>query len=174
MSEFLSTKNAKTELREKKSAYSAASSIMTRGTQDAAELVDTMLRLDEYSPASSLQLSPYAKGTSTPTFYASFEWYNSEAPSSTKAGFQESTAALAGSGEEHLEDTVGASQLGGPPRHVRGWAAEDSASASEGRKWPMDSLEHALELELDIQEADLRLVRSRLSAKAHACCHAPF
>ena len=35
----------------------------------------------------------------------------------------------------------------------------DNASASGGRRWPIDSLEHALELELDIQEADMRLVR---------------
>ena len=39
------------------------------------------------------------------------------------------------------------------------WATGDNASASGGRRWPIDSLEHALELELDIQEADMRLVR---------------
>ena len=46
--------------------------------------------------------------------------------------------------------------------------------ASEGAKWPLNSLEHALELELNIQEADMRLVRelslcSPVSMQFHQC-----
>ena len=36
--------------------------IMSRAERDAADLVETMLRLDDHSPASSLQLSPYHRG----------------------------------------------------------------------------------------------------------------
>ena len=39
------------------------------------------------------------------------------------------------------------------------WAAQQSATAPGGRNWGADSLERALELELDIQEADMRAVR---------------
>ena len=65
---------------------------------------------------------------------------------------------FAGAGADDANYASGASQLGALPRYVRDWATGDSASASGGRRWPIDSLEHALELELDIQEADMRLV----------------
>ena len=35
---------------------------MRKGEQDAAQLVETMLRLGDHSPASSFPLSPYDKG----------------------------------------------------------------------------------------------------------------
>ncbi len=66
---------------------------------------------------------------------------------------------VAGAGGDDEDYAPGASQLGGLPRYVRNWATGGSASASGGQRWPIDSLEHALELELDIQEADMRLVR---------------
>ncbi len=69
------------------------------------------------------------------------------------------TKFVTGGGLDDEGSASDANQLGDLPRYVRDWAAGHSASASGGQRWPIDSLEHALELELDIQEADMRLVR---------------
>ena len=67
--------------------------------------------------------------------------------------------AVAGIGEGDEQVTPRTSQPGERPGYGWDWAAGDSARTSEGRRWPVNSLEHALELEMDIQEADMRLVR---------------
>ena len=67
---------------------------------------------------------------------------------------------LAGSSVEDWEGEPGTSQMGGlRPGRERDRAAQQRATAPGGREWGADSLERALELELDIQEADLRAVR---------------
>ena len=58
----------------------------------------------------------------------------------------------------------------GPHSYVRDWVAEGSTSASGEAGWPVNSLEHALELELSIQEADMRLVRGLLIERGHLLC----
>ncbi len=144
---------------------------MNRGERDAADLVETMLRLGDQSPASSLQLLPYVRGPSLRNHTA--HAYSLKPPTLSEVvrhaqlallhtsvnGLTQAAIAVAGIGEGHEEVTPRTSQLGGTPSYGREWAAGDSARTSEGRGWPVDSLEHALELELDIQEADMRLVR---------------
>lgn len=136
---------------------------MSRSERDAAKLVETMLRLDDHSPASSLQMSPYARGR------ANWDSFTNQLLSHHSQGAQLPTLQSsscpthplsAGSSVEDWEGEPVTSQMGGlRPGRERDWAAQHSATAPGARNWGADSLERALELELDIQEADMRAVR---------------
>jgi hypothetical protein len=139
---------------------------MSRSERDAAELVETMLRLDDHSPASSLQLSPYARGRANRNSFQNhlLSDHSQGARQTLTAKVQSSSCptrhSLAGSSVEDWEGEPGTSQMGGlRPGRERDWAAQQSATAPGGTNWGADSLERALELELDIQEADMRAVR---------------
>ena len=73
----------------------------------------------------------------------------------------------AGVGADVLGEHEGARHQDGPHSYVRDWVAEGSTSASGEASWPVNSLEHALELELSIQEADMRLVRGLSLSRAN-------